>query len=225
MCCAPPRGPESSWPPFNAFDMTTISDKYTLRTRLRARRLALPPDERAEVEAAIHARLFALPAWQEAPVICGYATTRGEINMEPIRRAAIAAGKRYALPVTLTGADEGLMAFRAIEHLSEPLPIGRYGIIEPPDTCPVLEVGDLSGALLIIPGLGFDPNGFRIGYGGGYYDRYIIALESAGLFPPPITVGLCFGACRVPSVPREAHDRAVDIIIDERSVTLAHELF
>ncbi len=192
------------------------TDKSLLRKELSAARASLSPHERAAAEAAIHARLFASPVWQAAPLVCGYMSTRGEIDMTPVWRETVRAGKTYALPVTLDAS--GTVVFRAAKHFSpERLTVGRFGIAEPPDgpDFPALSPAALAGALMLVPGLGFDAEGYRIGYGGGYYDRALAALEAAHI--PVHTVGLCFAACRRPLLPREAHDRAVSLIIDERS--------
>ncbi len=193
-------------------------DKAALRRRLEARRQALSPADRARIEAAVYAQLFRLPAWHAAPVIGGYVAARGELDLSPVWRAAIEAGKTYALPVTETGAREGRMRFRGLStYCPASLVPGRFGIAEPPDhpACPPLAPADLEGALILVPGLGFDADGYRIGYGGGYYDRFLHSLADAGIHVT--TVALTPAVCRIDRLPREPHDCAVDIILDERS--------
>lgn len=190
-------------------------DKAELRASLAARRAEIPAEARPAMEQAIRAQLTALPAWQAAPLIVGYASVRGEIDMTPLWRAAIAAGKRYALPCTLTGASEGQMAFRQLDFFDpSALRPARYGIPEPTEDCPLLPLQALQGALILVPGLAFDEDGYRIGYGGGYYDRFLADLAAQGV--SVTTVGLVFARCRVPSLPHEAHDVPVDIVLDER---------
>ncbi len=189
-------------------------DKPTLRRILSARRDALTPRERAEMEAGILARLLALPAFRDAPVVCGYVSTRGEIDTSPLWRATVAAGKTYALPVTVSDAAHGRMIFRATrDYCPDRLVRGRFGIPEPPDAPDFPEVtpAELAGALILVPGLGFDRDGYRIGYGGGYYDRFLAALTAARI--PVTTVGLCPAVCLADRLPREAHDRAVDTVL------------
>ncbi len=191
-------------------------DKPSLRRLLSARRDALTDGDRAAIGAVLLARLLALPAWREATVIGGYMSTRGELDLLPVWRAAVAAGKTFALPVTLTGSSEGRMALRATPGFCpDRLAVGRFGISEPPDhpDFPLLPPEALDGALVLVPGLGFDRAGFRIGYGGGYYDRFLDALTAHGRTVH--TVGLCPAVCRVDRLPRETHDRAVDTVIDE----------
>ncbi len=191
-----------------------LFDKPSLRRILAARRHALTPDERADMEDALLTRLLRLPAWAHAPVICGYMSTRGEPETRPIWQAATAAGKTFALPRTLTDAADGRMQFRATPGFCpERLLSGRFGISEPPDESdfPVLSPEALRGALILVPGLGFDDEGFRVGFGGGYYDRFLDTLLDAAI--PVHTVGLCPSVCRVKRLPREAHDRPVEVVL------------
>lgn len=198
-----------------------MTDKATLRRYFIHLRNGLPPDGRKAAETAICERLFSLPAWRDAPVVCGYMSVRGELNTAPILRRATAEGKTVALPVTVTGADEGRMVFRTLPNgdLSRLTP-SRFGIPEPDGSCPVLAGSDFTRALILVPALAFDNQGYRLGYGGGYYDRFLEGLSCEGI--PHTAVGLAFSVCRTEALPREAHDIPVHIILDERSETIPH---
>ena len=195
--------------------------KAALRRHYTALRASLSPEERAAAEEAIFQTLFAAPLWQKASLICTYLPIRGELNTHPILSQASAEGKAVALPVTVTGASEGRMVFRPLMGLElRELKAGRFGIPEPPDTHPDLTLQDFAGALILVPGLAFDDKGFRIGYGGGYYDRLLAELRSASI--PVTTVGLAYAVCRPHSLPYEAHDIPLDYIIDERRLAATH---
>ena len=196
-------------------------DKHSLRRRYADLRNGLPPEERAAAEAAIRDRLFSLPAWREAVTVCGYVSVRGELNTRPILERAAAEGKTVALPVTVTNAKEGRMVFRALPHgdLSRLTP-ARFGIPEPDGSCPVLCGQDLTNSLILVPALAFDEAGYRLGWGGGYYDRFLDNLREADI--PVATVGLVFSACRAELLPRESHDIPVHTVIDERRITHTH---
>lgn len=197
------------------------TDKAALRRHYESLRASVAPGDRAAWETAILQRLLALPAFRDAPLVTGYVATRGEIDLTPLWHATVEAGKTYALPVSLTGAHDGVLSFCATPgFVPKALIRGRFGIAEPPADFPVLDPRDLSGAVLVVPGLCFDDEGYRLGYGGGYYDRYLTTLRSLGV--AVTTVGLAFSVCHVPLLPHEPHDRAVDLILDERSVTVAH---
>ncbi len=210
---------------------TTIAaccDKATLRAELTARRNRLTDVDRTETVAVMLPHLTALPEWQTATIVCGYVATRGELDLTPVWKAAVASGKTYALPVCVSGVDAGQMVFRATPGLCpERLTRRRFDIAEPPaqDDFPVLfgtdgicrDISHHPHVLILLPGLGFDDDGYRLGYGGGYYDRILATLSEADL--SLTTVGLCHSSCRVPRLPRSTHDRPADLLIDERSVT------
>lgn len=113
------------------------------------------------------------------------------------------------------------MVFRRLTGLApHELEKGRFGIPEPPPRCPELTPSQLENALILVPALAFDDRGYRLGYGGGYYDRYLGFLRDKGI--SVTTVGLAYGICRAKLLPHEPHDLAVDIIIDERRTVLTH---
>ena len=123
--------------------------------------------------------------------------------------------------MTVTGADEGRMVFRALpEGDFSRLAPARFGIPEPDGSCPVLAGSDFSRALILVPALAFDGEGYRLGYGGGYYDRFLAALRESAI--PHTAVGLAYSVCRAAALPREAHDIPIHIILDERSKTIPH---
>ena len=201
--------------------LTPPSDKTALRRRFSALRNGLTAEQRTAAEAAILARLFSLPAWREAPLVCGYVSVRGELDTDPIWRRAAAEGKAYALPVTVTGADEGRMIFRCTAgYAPDKLVSARFGLFEPSEDCPAPALSDFAGAVILVPGLAFDDGGYRIGYGGGYYDRFLAMLDAARI--PVTTVGAVFSVCRPRELPRLSHDIPVDYVIDERRVTIPH---
>lgn len=198
-----------------------MTDKTLLRRRLLEQRNAIPPAEKASAEAIILDRLFSLDAWKQAPLICGYVSEGSEFSTEALWARASVEGKEYALPVTVTGAREGRMIFRRLPGFTpEALIPGRFGIPEPSEDCPALSLRDYSHALVIVPGLSFDPKGYRIGYGGGYYDRFLSALAEAHV--PYTSVGPVFGACLSNELPHEAHDIPVDYVLDERRIIQVH---
>ena len=181
----------------------------------------MPQAERIAAETAIYESLFSLPAWREASVVCGYASVRGELNTTPILCRAVAEGKTVALPVTITDASEGRMIFRSLPDGDfDRLTTARFGIPEPDETCPALSLSELSGAMILVPALAFDREGYRLGYGGGYYDRFLRELSDASI--PASAVGLSFSACVVPVLPRNSYDIPVHIILDERRIIIPH---
>lgn len=198
-----------------------MADKASLRRYFSDLRRGLTPDERHAAETAMYEKLFSLPVWREAVTVCGYISVRGELNTRPILERAAAEGKTIALPVTVTSACEGRMVFRALPNGDfDRLTPARFGIPEPDESCPALTHADLTRALFLVPALAFDETGYRLGWGGGYYDRFLDNLREADI--PVATVGLVFSACRAELLPRESHDIPVHTVIDERRITHTH---
>ncbi len=104
----------------------------------------------------------------------------------------------------------GKMDFFRIDSLNDLIP-SRYGIPEPADN-PLRCITEFENTVCIVPGLAFDISGKRMGYGGGYYDRFLSA------HPEIITVGLCYNLLLSESVPSESHDISVDYIITEKGL-------
>ena len=170
-----------------------------LRREMVARRAALPVAEHDALSARIVAHaLAALPA----PVVAAFCWP---IKHEPDVRGLLAAwaraGVRTALPVVV--AEGQPLAFR--EWTPEtPLAPDRYGI-------PTPTAGEwLTPDLILLPLNGFDAAGYRLGYGGGYFDRTLVALA-----PRPLAVGVGFEINRVDSIRPEAHDQRLDWIVTE----------
>ena len=199
--------------------MTDAGEKRILRQRFRLLRDGVVQGDRNVWQTEIYARLFTSEEWLQASLICGYSSVRGEIDLDPIRLAAHRAGKAYALPRTMGTISDRDMAFCQVGE-DDVLITGTFGIPEPPIDSPALSASALHDALIIVPGLAFDHKGYRVGYGGGYYDRLIGDLTAESI--PVATVGLAFSLCVTDTLPHEAHDRPVSCIITERSIIRTH---
>lgn len=196
-----------------------MEDKATLRRLYAQKRDSIP--HRAEAETALRNNLFSIAPWKDASLICGFLSVRNEPDTKPILACALAEGKAIALPVTLTNAREGRMVFRQICEMNPTeLITARYGLTEPAESCPTLPWEAFAHTLVLVPGLAFDDEGYRIGYGGGYYDRFLSELRIRRI--PHTTVGLTFSVCRPTTLPREAFDLPVDYILDERRITITN---
>jgi 5-formyltetrahydrofolate cyclo-ligase len=172
----------------------SIGDKHALRTSMRERLRALPPDAFVAAGAAIVDPLLALLSEQPAPVAL-FASRSREIDTSPLDAALRARHVVRAAPLIVGDA----LAFKLVP-LAQPLhalTIDRLGIPTPDARWPEV---DLARCLVVVPGLAFDERGGRMGYGRGYYDR---ALARASL---DRCVGLCLDEQLVPLVPMEPHD-------------------
>ncbi len=172
-------------------------DKAALRSEMRARRRALGPDALARAEAEAAAHLLGSALWRSARAVALHAAVRGELPTGTVIAAALAAGKRVALP----SAGPGGMVLRWLASAADLAPDAR-GIPCPPADAAVADPSSLD--LVLAPGLAFDAAGARLGQGGGDYDRLLAALPAR-----VATVGWCHGFQVAASVPTEPHDRPV----------------
>ena len=180
--------------------------KRGLRRELRAARAALAPHDRAARSAAVRMHLEALPQLTAASSIAAYAAAGTEVDLDPWLRRVLARGATLALPVVLGEAVE----LAAVEDLGE-LVRGWRGLREPPPQAARIRADAVDAA--VVPGLGFDPHGGRLGQGGGHIDRLLAGLRSG----VPV-IGVAFGVQIVAAVPVEPHDVAVDLVVTEDGV-------
>lgn len=180
--------------------------KHALRNRMRAVRAALPDSACAARSNAIVQRIGALPELEKATTILSFASIRNEVRTRPIMESAWAAGKRVALPRVI---GEALCLH--IVAPETPLSEGAYSVPEPPPHAESVEPIEVDFAL--VPALAVDPRGFRIGYGGGYYDKLLPLLANA------CTCALAYDFQLISEVPELPFDAAVDLIVtDERLI-------
>ncbi len=174
-------------------------DKKELRRAISARKKAMSPAEIERCSEELSEKLFALPAYQRAAALYGYLSYNQEVRTMPILQRALADGKRVAVPKVF--GDR--MEFIWLEDLSA-LADGYCHIPEPIADGPI---ADDPAALVLMPGLAFDRSGNRMGYGGGFYDKYLAA------HPGHPTVALCYGFQVVGHLSCEAHDIPVDNLL------------
>lgn len=182
-----------------------MEQKSVLRRSIAEREAKRRACEREDSDRAIARALLALPEWQRAGRIFSYVSVRAETDTRGILRAAFAAGKRVAVPMCSSG---GQMQAREIASPDVLVP-GRFGLPEPDARTPVAPPESID--LVIAPCVAADRRGFRLGRGGGYYDRYLRLVRC-----PVICV--CRGDALMDALPAEAHDVPVDIIVTELEV-------
>ena len=183
--------------------MTLCEQKKALRRDLLERRASIGGDERAAASEAIARLVIGSDCFRTARTVLCYFPVRGEVDPLPIARAAWACGKTVAF--VRSHPSDCTLDFRAVSGTHE-LTEGTYRIPEPSDGAPRLtEFGD---ALCIVPALAFDRRGYRLGYGKGYYDRFL--ADFGGM-----AIGLCYARLLQDVLPTDTHDRAVDGIFTE----------
>ena len=189
------------------------SEKNGLRSVLTEKRDTLPSEVRKRRDELICSRLLSLACYRFSDTVLLYCPVGSEIDTDPIEKRARADGKRIAYP--LCGVEKGQMSFRYVDGKDE-LKKGTYGIPEPDESCPLCVPGeDRSRMLCIIPALAFDAHGYRLGYGGGYYDRWMTLFRGRG-----ITVGLAYRENIFPTLPRGRFDRRVGLIVTDKGTVI-----
>ena len=190
-----------------------MNTKSALRTELRTRRLALASGPEGELRSRLmQERLLASPLWRDCRRVAAYMAVKGEAGTPLLLDEARRTGRALFLPRCRRQGEEGWpggMDFLLCEA-GTPLMPSRFGIPEPPPEAPALSPAELAApdTLLIVPALAFDREGFRLGYGGGYYDRVLARAACP-------SVGLAFHSLLLPQLPREPWDQAVRAVCTE----------
>ena len=174
-------------------------DKKELRRRIREQKRAMTEAEITEKSQKLGELFAASALYRAANTVYGYLPYNQEVRTVPMLEQALRDGKRVAVPKVV--GDE--MVFIYMNDLSK-VEKGYAGIPEPVANGPV---ADDSHALVLMPGLAFDPQGHRIGYGGGFYDRFL-ASE-----PQHPTLALCYDFQMLPHLETEEFDVPVDCVL------------
>jgi 5-formyltetrahydrofolate cyclo-ligase len=193
-----------------------MTDRPSLRRQLRDARRALPPAERIAAADALATHLLALPFAPAQGPVAGYWALDGEIALHAWQ-LRLPPACTYCLPVL--GDDERLRF--APWRPGAPLRNNRYGIPEPDVASEALLTADLM-ALVVVPLVGFDTHGHRLGMGGGWYDRSFAFRQRQPA--PPWLVGAGFAVQRIDALAAETWDVRLDAVCTERDVLLTSEI-
>lgn len=188
--------------------------KNEIRTEYKARRAALAPDVKQAYDEKICALFLASITYRYAKTLLLYAPYTDEIDIMPIAEKALADGKTIAFPRCRKETCE--MDYHIITGPAE-LKSGAYGIREPDADAPVYLPADNNEEhpVCIVPGLVFDGEGYRVGYGKGYYDRFLAGFTG-------VRVGMVYTDFILQRVPRGRFDLSVDVLVTEKGVRAVH---
>lgn len=197
-------------------------NKTEWRSRMRAIRDALPPDERVRLSERLCGRmaedvLGPLRDNLGRPIrIAVYAAFRSEADPARLMESCWANGDVVLAPMILPG-EEG-MALRRVEALSSWIS-GRWGVPEPDPATTVPWDMAVAPDVVLVPGLAFDARGGRLGYGGGYYDRLYARLRGDGAIAPGRWIGFAYERQVVDEpIPTEPHDLRLDALATDAGV-------
>lgn len=195
-----------------------------MESKLRIRRIALDkrnlltPEEVAVKSEAILERLFFLEKYERANMVMAYMSIRNEVSTEQLILRCLQSGRRVVVPKvekSTPDASGGVVKSLGVYEIKEAgkhMAAGYMGIAEP-DASVLRRVDPLEIDMVVVPGVAFDGVRNRIGYGGGYYDRFLRTLR-----PDCLKAGVAFELQVFDSIPAASYDIPVDIIVTEERI-------
>lgn len=188
--------------------------KNLLRAKHKKLRTAYSVELKQKLDNILFEKFTELKEYKECKTLFAFVSMPIEVNTFPILEKALADGKILALPKCRQ--NEPIMDFYRVNSL-DMLKEGKYSIMEPDEeVCE--KITEYSDALCLVPGLSFDLYGYRLGFGKGYYDRFLQNFIGT-------TVGLCYSKCIEQKLPHGIYDKAVDIIITEKFTNDTRNVF
>jgi len=179
--------------------------KSKIRRQLLSKRKQLSEKERLRLSLEISAKILNLPEYQRAKTVLLYYSFQNEVNTLGLIESTLQLKKNLLLPVSLF--ESHSLEARQIKNLKNDLYLGKFGIKEPLQKCKTFSEKMID--LIIIPGVGFNLNGARLGYGKGFYDRFL--KKCTGKF-----VGICFECQISNNINSEPHDVNMHKVITEK---------
>lgn len=189
----------------------SAGEKQALRQRMLQRRQNRPAQQQTRIDGAVFRQLVQLPVLINSKVIFLYCSVKKEISTYAYMDYALSCGKTVCVP--RCGAAGTMEAHQIISRTD--LRVGKFGIPEPDGRLPVIPPDQIEA--VIAPCLCADAAGYRLGYGGGYYDRFLARAPHAAV------VVLCPADCIVPTVFPQAHDIRCTQIVTESEVLVPYE--
>jgi len=198
--------------------MSDINQKrHELRTQLRAFRRTLSPTEQHDAALQLARLMIRQPLFRRCRTLGCYVANDGELDPYAVLNAALGLRKRCYLPV-LRPLSRNRLWFVPYHHTT-PLQLNRYGIPEPVDTHNPIPLATLD--VVLMPLVGFDQSGGRLGMGGGYYDRSF-SFKQRVPHAKPVLVGLAHSGQEVGELATQNWDIAMDAVATERGVVLCN---
>ena len=183
--------------------------KERLRKHVIAVRTGLDRSQAEVSGQAILAQILGLEAYRQAQLVHTYVSSKeNEVDTRALIGTCLAQGKRVAVPVVMPGTKT--LAHALIDGLDQ-LVVGPWGLAQPDPAAAVWLPAEARIDLVVVPGLAFDRRGQRIGWGGGYYDRFLAQVQA-------VKVGLCYDALVLDCIPGEPHDVPVDMVVAETAI-------
>ena len=181
--------------------------KQELRRKYRDIRQQMPSDARRCADERIAERVLNLQQYRACDTLLIYVSTDIEVDTYRIINSALRDGKCVAVPRCVSGTRQ--MEFYRILSMDE-LQAGAFGVLEPPAD-PTRLITDDNASLCVVPALCYDWRGYRLGYGKGYYDRFLAHFCGD-------IIGVCYSNCIQRSLPHGRYDRQVSLLVTEKYI-------
>lgn len=186
--------------------------KRKLRAKYRSYREHLDPAEKERMDDQIYDRIVSSSYYQNARTLLCFVSTEIEVNTHSLLMKALSDGKQVGVPKCLD--RNGRMDFFQIRGMQDLSP-AMFSLMEPSAHAP--RIRDYQGSVCILPAFAFDTGGYRIGYGKGYYDRFLQKYHG-------IKVGVCYNYCIAPELPHGRFDVPADYIVTPKyTITVKKE--
>ncbi|MGN1133878.1 MAG: 5-formyltetrahydrofolate cyclo-ligase [Oscillospiraceae bacterium] len=180
-----------------------IKDKNALRKEYKALRNGMSLHQRRTADIEIFKNARELEAFQQAEEVLIYVSSAIEVDTYMLADYCFECRKKLYSPKCIPNSND--MIFYETESFDD-LEKGSFGIYEPCEQC--RKMNETEHPVCIVPGLAFDKRGYRLGFGKGFYDKFLAEFKG-------IKIGLCYDDCVTESLPKDAYDVPVDILVTE----------
>ncbi|MCF6465464.1 5-formyltetrahydrofolate cyclo-ligase [Clostridium sp. Cult2] len=184
-------------------------DKKVLRKEMFKKRANLSHEDIIEKSNTIQNKLFSLERYRKSDFIFSFVSFKDEVDTHDIIKKSLSLGKRVGVPITIPKGRQLIVS--EIMDFDKELEMGYYNILSPKNEY-IRETSPKLVDIVLVPGLAFSPEGYRVGYGGGYYDRFFSINREM------FKIGICFEIQITPQVPKGMYDIPVDCIITEERI-------
>lgn len=192
-------------------------NKIELRKEYKKKRSALSKDNVVCMSEAIKKSLFDLNIYKNSSTIMSYVNFSSEVITEGIIKESIIQGKKIGIPISIPETRQLLVS--QLKDFDKELELSHYNILAPKEEY-IREIEPKEIDLVLVPGVAFDRDGYRIGYGGGYYDRFLCKLN-----PKAVTIALAFSIQLIDKVPKGKYDLPMDYILTEKELIVCNKNF
>lgn len=183
--------------------------KSALRSKHKSSRRSMNKNDKLAKDFKIFQNFILSDLFLKSDVILIYVSSEIEVDTREIIEYSLSVGKKVAVPVSIS--DDFSLKFYFINSMND-LHVGYFSILEPDvNVCELCDIDKLANLLCVVPGLAFDFSGHRVGYGKGYYDRFLEKYKCK-------TVGFCYEVDLIESINNNQYDMVVDSILTEKRI-------